>query len=80
MQSTERKRVLVQTRPQSHLSLCLSVFLSVDRWVCPEGTRWQNGWLDLDAVWGGEWGRWRDGCIRCGCRSSKGKRQFCGWI
>jgi len=28
------------------------------------GELWKNGWLDLDAVWGGEWGRLRDGCIR----------------
>jgi len=41
-----------------HLSVCLS--------VCPEVFLWQNFRLDPDAVWGGEWGRSRDGCIRCG--------------
>ena len=39
---------------------------------------WQNGWLDLDAVWGGEWGRARKGCIRFWWWSSKGKGQFGG--
>jgi len=41
-----------------HLSVCLS--------VCLESVLWQNGRLYLDAVWGGEWGRSRDGCIRYG--------------
>jgi len=39
IQSTERKRVLVQTCRQSHLS---SVRLSVGRSICPEGVLWQN--------------------------------------
>jgi len=39
---------------------------------------WKNGLLDLDAVWDGEWGRSRDGCIVLGWRSSKGKGQFWG--
>ena len=26
--------------------------------------QWQRGWLNLDAVWGGEWGRAWYGCIR----------------
>jgi len=25
--------------------------------VGPESVLWQNGWLDLDAIWDGEWGR-----------------------
>jgi len=29
--------------------------------VGPESELWQNGWLDLNAVWGGEWDRSRDG-------------------
>jgi len=29
------------------LSVCLS--------VSPEGVLWQNGWLDLNVVWGGDW-------------------------
>ena len=24
---------------------------SVGRFVCPEGVLWQNGWLDLNALW-----------------------------
>jgi len=34
--------------------------------VCLESVLWQNGWMDPDAVWGGEWGRSRDGRIRRG--------------
>jgi len=32
--------------------------------------------VDLDAVWSGEWGRSRDGCIRRGWFSSKGQGRF----
>jgi len=39
---------------------------------------WQNGWLDPDAVWGGERDRSTDGCIRWRWWWSKGKRQFGG--
>jgi len=59
-------------RPSVGLSVCVSVW--------PESVLWQNGWLDPDTVWDGEWGRSRDGCIRWGWWSSKGKGQFCGWI
>jgi len=52
----------------------LSVSLSVGRSVCPEDVLWQNGWLDLDVVWGSELGRSRDGCM--GWRLSKGKSSF----
>jgi len=31
--------------------------------VCLESVLWQNGRLDPDAVWGGEWGRSRDGVL-----------------
>ena len=34
--------------------------------------------MDSDAVSGGEWDRSRDGCIRLGWLSSKGKGQF--WV
>jgi len=35
---------------------------------------WQNGWMDPDAVWGGEWGRsTRNVCIREEWWSSKGR-------
>ena len=49
--------MLVQTCRQSSLSVCLSVC----RLVCPEGVLWQNGRVDPDAVWGGEWSR----TLRC---------------
>jgi len=52
---------------QSHLSVRTRVL-------------WQNGWLDPDTVWGGEWSRARYGCIRFWCWSSKGKGQFGGLI
>ena len=39
---------------------------------------WQNGWLDPDAVWGGECGRSRNGCTRFWWWSSKGKGSFGG--
>jgi len=45
-------------------SLCLSVSQSVSLPVGPESVLWQHGWLDPDTIWGGEWGRSRDGCIR----------------
>ena len=48
---------MVQACRLDHLSVCLS--------VGPESVLWQNGRLDPDAVWGGEWGRSTDGCIRC---------------
>jgi len=34
--------------------------------VCPESVLWKNGWVDPDAVQGGEWGGSRHGCIRGG--------------
>jgi len=53
------------------LSVGLSVYLSTKCTVA-------KGWLDPDAVWDGEWGWSRDGCIRWRCWSSKGKGQFLG--
>jgi len=41
----------------THLSVCVTVWVSVSVSVCPESVLWQIGWLDLDAVWDGEWGR-----------------------
>jgi len=32
--------------------------------LCMQSVLWQNGWLDPDAVWGGEWGRAWYECIR----------------
>jgi len=54
--------------------------LSVGRSVGLQSVLWQNGWLDPDAVWDGEWGRSRDECNRSGWLSSMGKGQFLGWI
>jgi len=39
-----------------HLLVCLS--------VCPESVLWQNGRLYPNAIWDGEWGWSRNGCIR----------------
>jgi len=55
IQSTERKRVLLQVCRLSHLSVCLCV------WKAYCG---KNGRLDPDAIWDGEWGWLREGCIR----------------
>jgi len=54
--------------------------LCVGMLVCPESVLWRNGWLDLDAVWAGEWGRAWYRCIRFWWWSFKGKEQFWGWI
>ena len=56
----------------SHLSVCLSVCLS----ICPVGELLENGWLDLDAIWGGEWGQLRDGWIRWGPYHPVGRGGF----
>jgi len=58
----------------------LSPIPSVGRYVglcvCPESVPWQNGWLDPDAVWDGEWGRSRDGCITLGGNCRRGRGSF----
>jgi len=41
---------------------------------------WQNGWLDPDAIWIGEWGRARYGCIGFWWWSSKGEGLFLAWF
>jgi len=48
--------------------------------VCPESVLWQNGWLDLDDVWGGEWGWSRVWCITWGgdCRRGRGSFELLG--
>jgi len=36
--------------------------------LCPQSVLWQNGWLDLDAIWGDEWGRaWYEWTFRHFC-------------
>jgi len=58
----EHKQVLEQSCHLAHLSVCLSVRQSVSLsggWIVE---KWL--WLYLDAIWDGEWGRSRGGCIR----------------
>jgi len=54
--------LMLQTCCLDHLCVCVCVFVCVC--VCPESVLWQNGWLDPNAIWGGERGRLRNGCIR----------------
>ena len=56
--------------------VCQSVCLS----VCLQSVLWQSGWLDLDAVWGGEWSGPRHWCIRWGSMCLKGKGLFWGFF
>ena len=42
------------------------------------GELWKNGGLDLDALWVGEWGVSRDGCIDGVHVCTKGKDGFRG--
>jgi len=60
-------------------SVYLCVCRSVGRSVCPESVLWQIGWMDPDAVWDGEWGRSRDGCIRW-VVIVEGEGAVLGWI
>jgi len=53
-----------------------SVSRSVYRSVGLESVLWQNGWLDSDAVWSGEWGRGMG--VLDGVVIVKGKGQF--WV
>jgi len=65
------KRVLLAHRSMSGVLMWSNIrpsHLSVSR--CEQ---WQHGWLDLNAVWSGEWGRDRYGCIRFWWWSLKGK-------
>jgi len=41
----------------------LSSIPSVGLSVCPQSVLSQNGWLDLDAIWDGEWDRSRMGVL-----------------
>ena len=55
----ERKRYSsIDLLPRPPVSLCVCLF------VCPESVLWQNGCLNPDAIWGGDWGRSRDGSTR----------------
>ena len=58
----------------AHLSV--SVCLSLG----PENILWQNGCVDPDTVWDDKWGRSRDGYIRQGWLSSKGRDTFEGEV
>jgi len=46
--------------------------------VCPESVLRQNGGVDPDAVWDGEWGRLSDGCIRRRPRAPREEGDFGG--
>jgi len=52
----------------SHLSVRLS------------GVLWKNGWLDLDAIWGGESVGCKDEVSSWDWRLPHGNGQFCGWM
>jgi len=66
--SSERKRLYVTEHSPGP-----SVGLSVCRSVGAQSVLWQNGWLDPDAVWGGEWGGSRHWCTEWGPRVSRGR-------
>jgi len=42
--------------------------------------QWQHGWLDPDAVWGGEWDGPSHSCVRWKCTCLKGKGLFLAWF
>jgi len=48
--------------------------------VGPQSVLWQNSWLDPDAIWGGEWGWSRDGCITWGGYRQRGRGSFGGEV
>ena len=52
----------------SHIP-CVDMSVSVS----PESVLWQDGWMDPDAVWGGQWGRLRDWCYWWGPHASRGR-------
>jgi len=60
VQYVERKRVFLQVCCLSHLMVVVSVSAS----ICLVNELWKNGWLDLDAIWGDEWGWLRHLWIR----------------
>jgi len=47
--------------------------------VGPESVLWQDGWLDLDAIWRNEWDWSRDGCIRWGPCAPRARSSFEGF-
>ena len=75
VQSIERKRaLLVQACRLSHLSISLSVGLSVCRSVwCPVGGLWNKRLIGSGCRVGWWGGRSRDGCIRWGPRAPRGR-------
>ena len=60
MHRQDTKRSTHGTGLSPRPSVCVS--------VCPESVWWQNGWMDPDAIWSGEWGGCRHWCIRWGPR------------
>jgi len=67
-QYSERKR---SSYADLSICVCASVCLS-------ESVLWQNGWVDPDAVWDGEWGQSNDGCIKWGGDRRSGRGSFGG--
>jgi len=52
------------------------VCLSLCQSVSPQSVLWQNGWLDPDAVWDGEWNHPRHLRIRLGSRAPRARGCF----
>jgi len=73
----------VEQRNGCVVSAALSISIASGRyWYWPCRTTyllvrvcelWRNGWLDPDAIWGGQWGQAQYGCIRFWWWSSKGR-------
>jgi len=59
-------------------SVCLSAPLLWAHAAAKGGTFHQNGWLDPDAVWDGEWDWSRGGCTRDGVVIIEGERAVFG--
>jgi len=51
--SVASRALMLRTCRLAYLSVCVCLL------VCAESVPvlWQNGWMDPDAVWDGEWGR-----------------------
>jgi len=64
------ERVGIELSPLPSVGLYVSLLDS------PESVLWQNGWLDLDAVWSGKWGQSRMGVLDGGGDSWRGSGSF----
>jgi len=68
--TVQRKWYWYRTVAWTHVSVCLSVCQSV------QSVQWQNGRMDLDAIWGGECGQSRG--VLDGVVIVEGNGQFWG--